>query len=825
MYALGVLDPTAEPGLDAIADLAARITGSPVSIVFKDGSNWIDVAGTRSGVEPVVDPPHQAAGSDSAARRLPVVIAGLEVGQVRGVDPSGQVLSDAASAVSDFLLARLRQLRRDSRDRPVAVLVVDGAGTVGWVSTEFDQLFGLRSSEWLGRSALDLLVPNVREAATTIFSHTVASPGRTAFFPYELITGGGTASFEVQPDNRLFDPEVEALGLVIRPSHDPPDEHTAFGDQIWVLNRLGNGAPLEEVLLRVVELCERRDPDSHACLMRLDSQSESLTPLVSPRLPEVVVSALAAVPVGPNAPSGGATVHFSMPRFTSDFSQEERWEPLRGVLSSHGYRGCWSVPVTSMTGSGELGSIDVYRRVSGRPTESDARVLLVAARLAAVAIDHDAHMRRLRFGATHDPLTHLPNRALFAERLAACTEGKVGVLFVDLDRFKLVNDTLGHDFGDDLLCLVSDRLAEQVREPAVVARFGGDEFTILLPKVESLGEVVEVGVQLLEVISRPYLVRGQSITIGASAGATFAVDPPEDAGSLVRDADAALYHAKDRGRGRVEAFDTRLLTALADRVRVERALRESLDADLLGVAYQPVVRVADGVAIGAEALARCSTLHGLDVPPGVFIPVAEEVGLIPRVFASVLADACRSSARWNADPSRNLVVWVNLSPLQLGTRDLVDQVEAAAALAGAHPANLGFEVTERSILPDPVEAAHRLGELAELGAHLAVDDFGTGHASLGYLQELPVDTVKLDQSFVVRAGYDARSRAIVHAIVELALAMDLSCVAEGVETAAQLDVVVGLGCEVVQGFVFSRPLGADDLTRWLERHSPAPAGA
>jgi diguanylate cyclase (GGDEF)-like protein len=386
-----------------------------------------------------------------------------------------------------------------------------------------------------------------------------------------------------------------------------------------------------------------------------------------------------------------------------------------------------------------------------------------------------------------------------------------------------VNDTLGHDFGDELLCSVSSRLAEQVQEPAVVARFGGDEFTILLPKVESLHEVVEIGEKLLAVVSEPYLVRGQSITIGASAGATFADDPPDDAKSLVRDADAALYHAKDRGRGRVEAFDARLLTAIADRVRVERTLRDALDSKLLRVEYQPVVRLDDGVAIGAEALARCSTVLGHDIPPATFIPVAEEVGLIPRLFEAVLADACRVSELWNRDRAQRLVIWVNLSPSQLGSRDLVDHVREAIAAAGADPANLGFEVTERGILPDPVEAAHRLDELAELGAHLAVDDFGTGHASLGYLQELPFDTVKLDQTFVVRAGDDARSRAIVRAVVELAQAMDLSCVAEGVETSSQLDVVAELGCEVVQGYVFSPPLSADDLTAWLVGHAPEPS--
>jgi diguanylate cyclase (GGDEF)-like protein len=633
----------------------------------------------------------------------------------------------------------------------------------------------------------------------------------------KLTTGDGRASaFELLPDNRLRDPDVRAVTFLVRHMQDPRTEYTVLGEEMWVLNRLGAGAPVEDVLARILTLVESRDPNSNACIMRASEDGAVVTPMLAPRLAPLALEALRKLDVGPFAPAGGAVIHFGIPRFTSDFGEDEAWAGVRDDLTTAGYRACWSAPILSMMGGAPYGTIDVYRRVAGRPTDDQNRVLVVAGLLAAVAFDHEAQTRSLRFRATHDPLTQLPNRTLFAERLAAAGDGAVGVLFVDLDRFKLVNDTLGHEFGDELLCAVSMRLATEVSEPDVVARFGGDEFTILLAQVESPPELVETGRRILAVVSEPYEVRGQTITIGASAGATFAARPPEDPQSLVRNADTALYHAKDRGRGRVEAFDDALLTAMDHRLHVERVLREAIGTERFWVEYQPVVRLADMTVVGAEALARCCSASGELVSPATFVPVAEESGLIPRVFSRVLADACAASLAWNSPGNAQpLTVWVNLSAQQLGARDLIDHIGEAIEAADADPARIGFEVTERGILPDPVEAATRLRGLAQLGCRVAVDDFGTGYSSLGYLQELPVDTVKLDRSFVVRAAFDNRSRAIVEAVVGLARAIGLSCVAEGVETADQLDVVAGLGCEIVQGYVFSGSRRAENLSDWM----------
>jgi EAL domain-containing protein (putative c-di-GMP-specific phosphodiesterase class I) len=231
--------------------------------------------------------------------------------------------------------------------------------------------------------------------------------------------------------------------------------------------------------------------------------------------------------------------------------------------------------------------------------------------------------------------------------------------------------------------------------------------------------------------------------------------------------------------------------------------------------FQPTIRVSDGQVVGAEALARCDGPNGVPLTPDRFIPVAEEVGLLSAVFETVLTEACQMSVEWNRDRPDPFIVWVNLSPIQLGSSAVVDQIVRVFEATGVDPTRIGFEVTESGIIPDPEEAADFLRGLKSLGAHIAIDDFGTGYSSLGYLQALPVDTVKLDRSFVIRAGDDLRSRAIVRSVVDLTRAMRLSCVAEGVETIEQLDVVTDLGCELVQGFVFARPTSAANMTEWL----------
>ena len=806
LHGLRVLDPGPDPALEAVVAVASRVIGGPVELWLRDSPGW--TPGARAGGEEApIDGVHPSV--------VPVIVDGLVVGELRGSYDSTPILEGVAVEAAACIARRWEERRRDVTGGPVGVLTVDDQLRVVWISPEIDELAHGEGDALLGRVALELIVDDDAAGATPLVANIAAGRGRTASVPLRLeLSSHGVESFEAQAMNRSEDPEVGALSFIIRRARAASDEHTILGDQMWVLNRLSEGRPLDEVLTRVVELVERRGFDGQCCIMRV--VDDMLQPVIAPGFSTDAIEALRDIRIGPDEPGGGASAHFGMPSYTNDVSHSDAFASRRAALQAEGFRACWSMPIPSMRTGGSLGSVDLYLRVAGQPIDTDTRILVTAARLAALAIDQDAHERELRYAATHDPLTGLPNRTLFAERLGdAAAQGNLGVLFIDLDRFKLVNDTLGHDFGDDLLRAVADRLAAAVSAPATVARFGGDEFTVLLPKAEETSEAVEEAERLLLEISRPYRLRGQTVAIRASAGVAVAAGPSSDPLSLVRDADAALYHAKDRGRGRVEAFDDRILVEAADRLNIERLLVEALDTGLLEVEYQPSVRVADGAIVGIEALARCRTASGDTISPVRFIPVAEETGLIGRVFDAVLLQSCHVAQAWNAGRDERLTVWVNLSPSQLGAPDLLDQVRRAFDATGVDPTTIGFEVTEQGILADPDDARDRLGALVALGAHVALDDFGTGYSSLSHLQELPVDTVKLDRSFVVRAEADARSAAIVGGVVRLAEAMGLRCVAEGVETQHELAVVEALGCDVVQGYVYCRPCAAADLTTWM----------
>lgn len=818
MHALGLLDVDDDPVFAALASLAGRVGRGRCGVWLRGsaGDGQVRPVAGVDGSSRAGDPELGWHSRDSVLRH-PVVVDGIEVGEVRAVDVGEELVRHTAEAVRDVLEGRWAGMRQDEQGGPVGVVSVDEKLSIVWASEEANSLgLGQGLTSLVGRQVLDLVHPDELAGSSEMLFQSLNGRGRTAVVAVNLHIGeGGPARFDIWGDNRLADPAVGALTFVVRKADDR-GELTLLADQLWVLNRLSGGEPLGEVLNRVTDMVEHRDPTSRVCIMEFDQSDDALHPLIAPHLPVPVVGALIGLKVGEGEPAGGGSIHLGITQYTPNVAVDPAYSELAPVLAKHGIRACWSVPIRSVADSTVLGSLDVYRPEVGNPNDADGRILVLAARLAAIAMDHDSRERELRHQALHDPLTDLPNRAMFSERLeAAAEDGNVGVLFVDLDRFKLVNDTLGHEFGDEVLKVIGRRMEEVVDDPVLVARFGGDEFTVLVPKLSCREDLVAVGDRLLRSIAEPFDIRGHRVVLDASAGAAYATDPPEDPQALVRDADTALYHAKERGRGRVEVFDDRMREADAERVRIEGVLREAIAEGRIMAHFQPTIRVSDGRVVGAEALARCDGPNGTPLTPDRFIPVAEEVGLLAAVFEKVLTEACEMSVLWNEGRKDPFVVWVNLSPVQLGVPAVVDQVVRIFQATGADATRIGFEVTESGIIPDPQEAADFLQSLKALGVHIAIDDFGTGYSSLGYLQALPVDTVKLDRSFVIRAGDDRRSRAIVRSVVDLTRAMRLSCVAEGVETVEQLDVITDLGCELVQGFVYARPTSADRMTDWL----------
>jgi diguanylate cyclase (GGDEF)-like protein/PAS domain S-box-containing protein len=435
--------------------------------------------------------------------------------------------------------------------------------------------------------------------------------------------------------------------------------------------------------------------------------------------------------------------------------------------------------------------------------------------------------RALAHQALHDHLTGLPNRSLLLDRLSQAvarlsrTDTRLGVLFFDLDHFKVINDSLGHEAGDRVLQAVAARVAGVLRPTDTLARLGGDEFVVVCEALEGPNEAGAVADRIARALASPIDEGDEELIVGASVGVVVTGDDGADPSALIRDADAAMYRAKEQGRGRAELFDEGMRVRVVGRLRQERALRQALHREELVLHYQPVLSLPDLRITGVEALVRWEHPERGLLLPGEFVPLAEETGQILELGDWVLAEACRQAAAWCGElgADRTLEVAVNLSTKQLSQPNLAKRVAALLERHRLPPAqvSLCLEITESLMLEDPMVTGGLLGDLARLGVRLAIDDFGTGYSSLAYLRRFPVHTLKVDRSFVSGLGVDADSRAVVAAIIELAHALGLEVVAEGVEEQEQLDALVDLGCDRAQGFLFARPAPPETLPELLSR--------
>jgi diguanylate cyclase (GGDEF)-like protein/PAS domain S-box-containing protein len=427
--------------------------------------------------------------------------------------------------------------------------------------------------------------------------------------------------------------------------------------------------------------------------------------------------------------------------------------------------------------------------------------------------------------ALHDSLTDLPNRVLLVDRLVHTLAGarrrgsQVGVLFLDLDHFKVVNDSLGHTCGDDLLRQVAERIAKAIRPGDTVARFGGDEFVIVCDDVSDLA-IAEIGARVLGALSQPSHLADEDVIVTASIGVAIA-DKNATPESLLRDADFAMYRAKERGRGCIELFDEAVRAKAEQHLSQASALRDALQRGEFTVHYQPVVELSTGKMVNAEALLRWEHPSGVLVQPDEFIPLAEETGLIVPIGAWVLEQACQQLVQWQrTDPSMSVAV--NLSLRQTLSPDIVEMIDDVLARTGAPPGNLTLELTESVFMEDSGLLEETLARVKSLGVRLSIDDFGTRYSSISRLKRLPVDAVKVDRTFVDGLGTDSHDTALVAAIVAMAAALDLEVTAEGVETHGQLDYLKRLHCRRAQGFYLARPMTADAMNQLVaeSRHWP-----
>jgi diguanylate cyclase (GGDEF)-like protein len=494
-------------------------------------------------------------------------------------------------------------------------------------------------------------------------------------------------------------------------------------------------------------------------------------------------------------------------RASSDFRR-------KSVAVEAGLHAGFAFPL--LRGSQVLGVMEFFHRDAGEPNPVLVNTAeSIGSEVGQYLVRTQAE-EAVKFMAMHDALTRLPNRAMFSERLASAIANAerhsrtLAVLFIDLDRFKLINDTLGHEAGDYVLGECSRRLTDSLRAGDTVARLGGDEFVVLLEEVVDPVYVGSVSQKLIDALAAAFMIGGKEYRVTASIGVSAYPQDGADPETLLKNADTAMYRAKERGRNGFEFYSEHLSNDAIERLSLESGLRRALERDELELYYQPQIEACTGRIVGMEALVRWRHPQLGVLPPARFIRIAEENGLIVPLGDWVVHTACKAHREWQAKHIAPPRIAVNLSPRQFLHAGLVKDTLRVLESSGCKPSYLELEITESMVMHDPAGAAAVIEELKEMGVRIAMDDFGTGYSSLAHLKRFPIDTLKIDRSFISDLPGDAGNMAITDAIIAMARTLHLTVIAEGVETRPQFELLRRLGCDEVQGYYFSAPVPKDE---------------
>lgn len=511
--------------------------------------------------------------------------------------------------------------------------------------------------------------------------------------------------------------------------------------------------------------------------------------------------------------------------FVEDFPASSPSPELREWAAALNLKSCWSAPVVDAGGM-ILGLIVVFFRDMRPVTALDRNRLNMARGMASIAIEHRRLTDRLSYQAQHDALTGLPNRFLLEDRLAQAIayanrhHSAIAVLLLDLDGFKYVNDTLGHQAGDQVLVEVSKRLRSITRQADTLARIGGDEFCLVLGDLRKSSDTQRIAQTCLDVLRKPILIGERDYSISASIGISCYPEHGAEPEVLQQHADTAMYHAKFNGKNGFQVFTPEINAHLHERLELMGDLRQAMDNNEFHLEYQPQF-LAHGELAGLEALLRWDHPKRGVIAPGTFIPIAEETGLVVPIGKWVLNQACEQLATWRRAGYRNLRMAVNVSTLQFEREDWIETISDALKKYDLPPSSLELELTESVVMKNCESASERLAQLRALGISSAIDDFGTGYSSLKYLQNLPIDTLKIDQAFVRNldplSNGESGNGAIIRAIVTLAQQLGLRVVAEGVETEEEFELLRRLGCDLVQGYLFAKPMTVQDCNLFLSK--------
>jgi diguanylate cyclase (GGDEF)-like protein/PAS domain S-box-containing protein len=718
---------------------------------------------------------------------------------------------------------------RDLIDRLPVVIYAAEIGEEGqwrYVSPQVEEILGYAPEEFTTDPKLwaRILHPEDRARALAIESEEHLGRRDTQPTEYRVTTRDGRTIWVL--DEAVLEPDGEGIpvwhGVLYDVSARKQTERElqrALSQQA-VVARLGESALQDgdpgALMRKATELIGGVPGIQSACIWEVGRDGRRLN--LRAGLGDEVAGAGRRVSAGRDS-HAGAALDTGAHAIVSDWESESRYT-MPPVLRALGAASSLAVVIDGK--NRPFGVLDVHAAEPGRFGAKDVPFVQAAANVLADAIERHAADQALRYRVLHDSLTGLPNRLSFVDALGEALRGAtssgspVGILFLDLDHFKLINDSIGHHAGDALLRAVAPRLRAHLRPGDVVARFGGDEFGILIDRLANEGEALAIADRVAAAFTNPFAIDGVDHYVSASIGVAVARPSdqrPANAELLIRDADAAMYRAKEGGRARCVLFDAEMRAGAQRRLEVERELRHAIERDELTLYYQPMVSLRGGAIGGFEALVRWRHPERGLLDPSQFVSVAEDSGQIEPIGRWVQERACRQAVEWHrlCPDSRPLDVAVNLSARQVARRDLPATVEEILVRTGLDPAHLRLEITESVLLEESATASSSLEILDELGVRLVLDDFGTGYSSLAYLTRFPFHGLKIDRSFIDSLGIEQESTAIVEAIIGMAGALSLEVIAEGVETEVQLAELRRLGCDYAQGYLFQAAMPASEV--------------
>jgi diguanylate cyclase (GGDEF)-like protein/PAS domain S-box-containing protein len=587
--------------------------------------------------------------------------------------------------------------------------------------------------------------------------------------------------------------------------------------QAHLLKMIALGAPLVEVFSSLILLIEAHVPDVTGSILMLAHDGKHIVNGAAPNLDPAYCKLIEGAEIGPSMGSCGTAMWRGEPVIVSDIETDPLWADYKALVLPYGFRACWSSPIASYQGK-VLGSFALYSRNRGEPSAECMKLVGMATHIAGIAIERKEAEDSIQYMAHHDALTGLPNRSMLDERVASAIEsaddrgGTMTLAFIDLDNFKLVNDSLGHHAGDELLKIVAARMLRCVRASDSIVRLGGDEFVVLINGAMRRGETVDDRLRAVrEAIAEPVEIEGRSFQVTCSMGVAAYPEHGRNVTELLARADVAMYRAKEIGRDAMQVFTAEMANRASEKLERQEELRRALAQQELFLQYQPQMDLSTGRIFAVEALIRWRHPERGLVAPGDFIPLAEETGLIGPIGDWTLRAACRQNKAWQVSGLPPIVVSVNVSARQFQEKDWVERVAAALEESGLDACYLELELTESMIMQDVQQAVETMHRLEKLGVHLAIDDFGTGYSSLASLKRFPVGRLKIDRSFVQDLPADEDDAAIARAVISLAHSLQLRVIAEGVETRDQIDFLREAGCDEIQGYYLSRPIDARAL--------------